>query len=103
MNNFRQLALGLAVMGAFVPLSTLAGAQQEPLPYQHVPLPNQLPKGVSIEAAKRLQALIDDYKRQEPLMVTKIRATSTWQKAGLRERSQCRLRRGQDRRHFCGQ
>jgi cyclase len=71
MNNLRKLALGLAAVGAFASFAALAGAQDEP--YQHVPLPSQLPKGVSVEEAKRLQGLIDDYKRQEPLMVTKLK------------------------------
>jgi glyoxylase-like metal-dependent hydrolase (beta-lactamase superfamily II) len=71
MNSLRKLTFGAATLGALVSFGTLARAQQEP--YQHVPLPNQLPKGVSVEDAKSLQALIDDYNLQEPLVVTKIR------------------------------
>src|SRR5215471_52274 len=59
MNNVRRLALGLAVIAAFVTCG-LAGAQQGG------------PKGVSPKDLERLQALIDDYKRLEPLRVTNI-------------------------------
>ena len=62
MNNLRKAAIALATIGAVVSLGTLAGAQQSP------PI-----KGVSSKDIKSLQALIDDYKRQEPLKVTKIR------------------------------
>ena len=42
-------------------------------PYQHIPLPAQLPKGVSVKDAQHLQALIDDYNLQEPLVTTKVK------------------------------
>jgi cyclase len=62
MNNLMKLALGPAALGAFMSWALLAGAQQQK------PL-----KEASHEDIQKLQALIDDYKRQEPLMVTKIR------------------------------
>jgi len=71
MRNASKLALELAAVAAFGWLAGPAAAQQEP--YQHVPLPSQLPKGVSVEEAKKLQALIDDYTRQEPLKITNIK------------------------------
>ena len=61
MNNLRRLALGLAVTAAFVSCAWLAAAQQPG------------PKGVNPKDKERLQALIDGYKRLEPLKVTKIK------------------------------
>ena len=61
MNNLRRLALGLAAAAALVSVGGLAGAQQQ-----------EGPKGVSPKDIEKLQALIDDYKRLEPLKVTKI-------------------------------
>jgi len=61
MNNFRKLALGLAAVAAFVSVATRAAAQQQrPI------------KGVSEKDVQSLQTLIDDYRRQDPLKVTKI-------------------------------
>ena len=51
-------------------------------PYQHVPLPKELPKGVSVKDAQRLQAIIDSYSRQDPLTVTKIRGNIYFAKGG---------------------
>ena len=59
MNNLRRLAFGLGVTAALLSCR-LAGAQQ------------QVPKGVTPKDVEKLQALIDDYKRLEPLKVTKI-------------------------------
>ena len=70
MSKFTKLLFGAAALAALVSIGMPAGAQNEP--YQHVPLPKELPKGVSVEDAQRLQGLIDDYKRQDPLTVTKI-------------------------------
>lgn len=60
MNDPRKLALGLAAIAALASLATQAWAQQGP-------------KGVNPKDVERLQSLIDDYKRLEPLKVTKIR------------------------------
>jgi glyoxylase-like metal-dependent hydrolase (beta-lactamase superfamily II) len=60
MNYFRELALGLAAIAALVSVATLADAQQ------------QWPKGVSDKDIQSLQALIDAYRRQDPLKVTKL-------------------------------
>lgn len=80
-NKLKKLALVIAAMGTVVaygaqtqapvpaqPPPTVAGE-----PYQHIPLPAQLPKGVSVKDAQHLQALIDDYNLQEPLMTTKVK------------------------------
>lgn len=77
MKSLKKMALGLAVMAAFVPW---AGAQQEP--YQNVPLPKELPKGVSVADAQRIQDLIDAYRRQNPLKVEMIRGGVYWAKGG---------------------
>src|SRR5260370_40273445 len=61
MNDLRRLGLGLAVIAVLVSVGRLAVAQQR-----------QGPKGVSPKDIEKLQALIDDYKRLEPLKVTKI-------------------------------
>ena len=60
MNNLRKLAPGLAAIAALVCVATLAEAQQ------------QWPKGVSEKDIQSLQALINAYRRQDPLKVTKI-------------------------------
>ena len=60
MNNLRELALGLAAIAAFVSVAPLARAQQQRI------------KGVSSKDIQSVQTLIDDYKRLEPLQVTKI-------------------------------
>jgi cyclase len=80
MNNLKKLALGLAAIAAFASIGTPAGAQDEP--YQHVPLPKQLPKGVSVADAQRVQDLIDAYRRQNPLKVELIRDNVYWAKGG---------------------
>lgn len=77
MNNLKKLTLGTVTLAALVSCSTLlpAPAQTPPPagePYQHIPLPAQLPKSVSVKDAQNLQALIDDYSLQEPLMTTKV-------------------------------
>jgi len=52
-------------------------------PYQHVPLPKELPKGVSVKDAQRQQAIIDAYRRQDPLTVTKIKGNIYFAKGGV--------------------
>jgi cyclase len=60
MNDPRKLAFGLAAIAGLLSLATQARAQLGP-------------KRLNPKDVERLQALIDDYKRQEPLKVTKIR------------------------------
>jgi cyclase len=60
MNNLRELGLGLAAIAAFISVAVPAAAQQP------------RPKGVSEKDEQSLQALIDAYRRQDPLKVTKL-------------------------------
>jgi cyclase len=55
------------------PTQTQAQGQAQGESYQHVPLPAQLPHGVTVPDAQSLQALIDDYRLEEPLVVSKIK------------------------------
>lgn len=81
MNSVEKLVLWVATLGVLIfSFCPLARAQNET--YQHVPLPAELPKGVSIQAAQELQAVIDEYRRQEPLMVTKIKGNIYLAKGG---------------------
>lgn len=86
MHDFRKLALAAAVLGAVMTVcaQALPAAQAPPPgqgpaptlaqePYQHLPLPAELPKGVSVKDAQHLQTLIDDYNLQEPLTTTKVK------------------------------
>jgi hypothetical protein len=72
MHYLRRLAFGLALTAAFVSCARLAAAQQPG------------PKGVSPTDKERLQALINDYKRLEPLKVTKINDNVYLAKGGRR-------------------
>jgi glyoxylase-like metal-dependent hydrolase (beta-lactamase superfamily II) len=80
MGTNRKVAFSAVALAAIFSFGNPAGAQN--LPYQHVPLPKELPKGVSVEDAQRLQGLIDDYVRQEPLKVTKIADNIYFAKGG---------------------
>jgi len=62
MHRCMKSALGLAMIGAFMSFVVLAATQEQ-----------RKPKGVSKKDIDRMQGLIDDYKRLEPLKVTKIR------------------------------
>lgn len=61
----------LAIWPVVVLCGLVVWAQDQP--YQHVPLPKELPKGVSIKDAQQLQSVIDEYTLMDPLKVTKIR------------------------------
>jgi len=61
MNNLRRLGFCVALIAVSIAAGNRAAAQQ-----QHEP------KGVSAKDVEKLQALIDDYKRLEPLKVTKL-------------------------------
>ena len=39
---------------------------------QHVPLPAELPKGVSVAQAQKLQGIVDEFRFLEPLVVSKL-------------------------------
>jgi cyclase len=80
MNKLRKMVLGAATIAALVLFGTPAKAQNEP--YQHVPLPKELPKGVTVADAQRVQDLIDAYRRMNPLKVELIRDNVYWAKGG---------------------
>ena len=80
MKRFTRMVLGASALAALVSFGSPAGAQNEP--YQHVPLPKDLPKGVSVADAQRVQDLIDAYRRQNPLKVELIRDNVYWAKGG---------------------
>ena len=71
MKTFEKFASCIAAMCALVFLAGRAEAQNEP--FQNVPLPAELPKGVSVAQAKKLQAYIDDFRFVEPLVVSKLK------------------------------
>ncbi len=60
MKNLRKLGFSLAAFAAFISVAMPIAAQQ------------QRPKGVNEKDEQRLQALIDAYRRQDPLKITKL-------------------------------
>jgi glyoxylase-like metal-dependent hydrolase (beta-lactamase superfamily II) len=60
MSNLRKPLLSLAAIAAFISVAMSAAAQQ------------QRPRGVTEKDEQSLQALIDAYRRQDPLKVTKL-------------------------------
>jgi glyoxylase-like metal-dependent hydrolase (beta-lactamase superfamily II) len=50
-----------------------AQGQPQAESYQHVSLPKELPHGVTAADTQSLQALIDDYRLEEPLVVSKVK------------------------------
>ena len=96
MNSVGKLSLGLATLGILVSsFCSSARAQAAPqggavpgpgpdgnFPYQHVPLPKELPKGVTVKDAQSLQDIIDSYSHHDPLTVTKIRGNIYFAKGG---------------------
>ncbi|MGH7971151.1 MAG: hypothetical protein ACREIC_20705, partial [Limisphaerales bacterium] len=94
MNSIGKSALGVATLGMLAfSFCLLAGppvaGQGLPAPrpdgsepYQHVPLPKDIPKGVSVQDAQRLQSIIDDYRRLDPVTVTKLRGNIYFAKGG---------------------
>jgi glyoxylase-like metal-dependent hydrolase (beta-lactamase superfamily II) len=71
MKALEKLAFSIAATCAVLFLAAPVDAQNEP--FQHVPLPAELPKGVTVAQAKRLQELIDDFRFVEPLVISKIK------------------------------
>jgi cyclase len=66
MNAFRKLVLGFTALALFASFATAVFAQEK------TQLKKEPPKGLTTQDIDRMQQLIDDYKRQEPLMVSKI-------------------------------
>jgi glyoxylase-like metal-dependent hydrolase (beta-lactamase superfamily II) len=80
MNGVSKFAFSMTVAAVLCALATVAAprppqtqGQSQAESYQHVPLPKELPHGVSPADAQSLQNLIDDYRLEEPLVVSKIK------------------------------
>ena len=71
MKTLERLALSVAAACAVLSLGGRAEAQHED--FQHVPLPAELPSGVSVTQAKKLQAILDEFRFVEPLVVSKLK------------------------------
>jgi glyoxylase-like metal-dependent hydrolase (beta-lactamase superfamily II) len=71
MKTFEKVVVRAAAVCALLSLAGPVAAQNDA--FQHQPLPAQLPPGVSVEQAKKLQALIDEFKFVEPLVVLKLK------------------------------
>ena len=71
MKTVQKFALCSAAVCALLSVAGPAQGQNEP--FQHVPLPAELPAGVSAAQAQRLQAHIDEFRFVEPLVVTKLK------------------------------
>jgi hypothetical protein len=71
MKTLEKLASRIAAVCALLSLAAPAAAQNEA--FQRQPLPAQLPAGVTVDQAKRLQAQIDEFRFIEPLVVTKLK------------------------------
>ena len=70
MKTLKKPALCVAAMCVLV-LGGRAEAQHES--FQHVPLPADLPEGVTVAQAQRLQDLLDEFRYVEPLEVSKLK------------------------------
>lgn len=85
MKTIQKLVAGIAACG-LVSLAGSAAAQNAAAPlnegFQHQPLPAQLPAGVSVDQAKHLQALIDEFRFVEPLVVSKLKDNVYFARAG---------------------
>ena len=71
MNTLEKFARCIAAACTLLSLSGRAEAQNEP--FQNVPLPAELPKGVSVAQAQKLQGFLDEFRFVEPLVVTKLK------------------------------
>ena len=71
MKTLEKLALCIAALCTVLSLAVPAEAQHEP--FQHVPLPAELPAGVSVAQAQKLQDLLDEFRYEEPLVVSKLK------------------------------
>ncbi len=81
MNTLEKFARCMATVCALLFLAAGAEAQNEP--FQNVPLPAELPKGVSVAQAKKLQAYIDEFRFEEPLVVSKLKDNVYFARGGV--------------------
>ena len=71
MKTLEKRALCIAALCTVLSFAGSAEAQHEP--FQHVPLPAELPAGVSVAQAQKLQDLLDEFRYEEPLVVSKLK------------------------------
>jgi glyoxylase-like metal-dependent hydrolase (beta-lactamase superfamily II) len=81
MKTLKRLALFVAALCALLAVTGPAAAQHEP--FQHVPLPAELPPGVSVAQAQRLQAILDKFRFVEPLVVSKLKDNLYFAEGGV--------------------
>src|SRR5436190_13395277 len=74
--------LACAVAAACALLSVARAAQAQNDAFQHQALPAELPAGVSVDQAKKLQALIDEFRFVEPLVVSKLKENVYFARGG---------------------
>jgi cyclase len=81
MKTLEKLALCIAAVCTVLSVAAPAEAQHEP--FQHVPLPAELPAGVSVAQAQKLQALLDEFRFVEPLVVSKLKDNLYFARGGV--------------------
>ena len=81
MNTIEKFAPCIAAVCTLLFLAGGAEAQNEP--FQNVPLPAELPAGVSVAQAKKLQAHIDEFRFVEPLVVSKLKDNIYFARGGV--------------------
>jgi glyoxylase-like metal-dependent hydrolase (beta-lactamase superfamily II) len=80
MKTVERLAWAVAAACALLSVARPARAQNDA--FQHQPLPAELPAGVSVDQAKKLQALIDEFRFVEPLVVSKLKENVYFARGG---------------------
>jgi len=81
MKTLETLALCSAAVCALLFAAGRAEAQNEP--FQHVAVPAELPAGVTVARAEKLGALIDEFKFEEPLVVSKLKDNVYFARGGV--------------------
>ncbi len=71
MKTLAKLAWCIAGVCTVLSVAVPAAAQHES--FQHVPLPAELPSGVSVAQAQRLQDHLDEFRYVEPLVVSRLK------------------------------
>ena len=64
--------LGVCFVAASTVLCLSARAEAQHEDFQQVPLPGELPSGVTAAQAQKLQAIVDEFRFLEPLVVSKL-------------------------------
>src|SRR5215510_13501724 len=81
MNILKKFAPCIAAVCVLLFLAARAEAQNEP--FQNVPVPAELPAGVSVAQAKKLQAHIYGFRFVEPLVVSKLKDNIYFAQGGV--------------------